>query len=204
MDRISRGVSQADLVTALQDADPRDQISKDLNLVGNEEVELIYELPEGPMYNTFDPAAAVAWNDLTREPLPEGEVFFFGHGDMDAAAETRRARASGKKPTLRLQNPREERLRQARINRFRQEDRDRRAQEEIDWLNRNQLFKGRRPAPGEEFGAYAERIRGQTDRERQSDERRRKRIDMRGNYYQDLDLSGFTADQFVYDIDEDL
>lgn len=201
VDRVGRGVSESDLVSALQAADPRPQVFRDLGLSGNEEIETIFEIPEGSTYDTFDPVTAIAYNHLDREPLPEGDVVF-SVGDLDAANAARRARASGKKPTLRLQNPREERLRQARIQRMRLEERDYVAQQEVAWLERNQLFKGRRPAPGEEFGAYAARIRGQTDRERQADERRRRRIEMHGNYIQDIDVSMFNAEQFAFELPE--
>lgn len=173
LDRIARGVSQADLVSALQDADPR----------GKDGFELLYEIPAG---EEFDPVLAISEQRaaLDQDPIPSGEIDWSAHhvdirrGGSVRASEDRARRI--------IKQRAERTARQYRID------------TELAWLNDNDLFRGRAPAPGEEFGAYTDRIRGQSDRERQSDARRRKRIERSGNYAVDMDLSGFTAEQFDF------
>lgn len=202
--RVGAQFNSVDVANALVEASETDsvRVNHELGLRGDEPVELLFEIGEGDdVFGVpFDeePADYIARINYDMEPSPRGEVNF-NYGDVRYGDE-RRKRWLGRKPTLKLQNPAEERLRQRRIARLRAADRDRMAEAEVQWLRDNQLFRGRAPAPGEEFGAYTDRIRGQSDRERQVFDRRKRRIDMHGNYAQDLDLSGFTADQFDVDI----
>lgn len=171
--RIGGQVDATELVNAISNALPSDE---------SERFDVIFEIPEGnsePLY---------------LEGIFEGEA-------RDRLRMERLERASGVRPTYRVgrQHDGEQRVRDVIRNRALVADRQRRIDEELKWLGDNKLFRGRPPAPGEEYGSYVDRIGRQSDRERQNFERRRKRIDRSGNYAVDMDLSGFTADQFDFE-----
>lgn len=98
----------------------------------------------------------------------------------------------------RLRNVAEERVRQRLVRASLDVDRGRRVEREMQWLASNPLFAGRQPAPGEEFGAFTERVReGWRTGARRALSRVGEKYDRNGPYASDLDLSGFTADQLV-------
>lgn len=77
-------------------------------------------------------------------------------------------------------------------------DRAQRVEAEIDWLNKNSLYKGRKPPPGVAWDDWQDMMAH--SRERGKAGRLMRQAEMAPAYAGDTDLSGFTADQFDFDL----